>query len=135
MLRSTVGTVDFEPASNYDQRVSDLKVAAAAAASAKAAIRSAELNVGFTRITAPLAGRISNHQVSVGNLSSGSDSATTPALTTIVSLDPIYFYFDMSEGDYLTYQRATAAGKLDSAAPRPPSMCASPTRRSGRARQ
>jgi RND family efflux transporter MFP subunit len=106
---------DFEPASNYDQRVSDLKVAAAATESAKAAIRSAELNVGFTRITAPLTGRISNHQVSVGNLVSGSDSATTPALTTIVSLDPIYFYFDMSEGDYLTYQRATAAGKLDEA--------------------
>ena len=106
---------DFEPASNYDQRVSDLKVATAATESAKAAIRSAELNVGFTRITAPLAGRISNHQVSVGNLVSGSDSATTPALTTIVSLDPIYFYFDMSEGDYLTYQRATAAGKLDEA--------------------
>src|SRR5260370_29597959 len=106
---------DFEPASNSDQRVSDLKVAAAATESAKAAIRSAELNVGFTRITAPLTGRISNHQVSVGNLVSGSDSAATPALTTIVALDPIYFYFDMSEGDYLTYQRATAAGKLDEA--------------------
>jgi membrane fusion protein, multidrug efflux system len=104
---------DFEPASNYDQRVSDLKVAAAATESAKAAIRSAELNVEFTRITTPLGGRISNHQVSIGNLISGSDSATTPALTTIVSLDPIYFYFDMSEGDYLAYQRATAAGKLD----------------------
>jgi RND family efflux transporter MFP subunit len=104
---------DFEPASNYDQRVSDLKVAAAATESAKAAIRSAELNVEFTRITAPLGGRISNHQVSIGNLISGSDSATTPALTTIVSLDPIYFYFDMSEGDYLAYQRATAAGNLD----------------------
>src|ERR1700719_700945 len=77
---------DFEPASNYDQRVSDLKVATAATESAKAAIRSAELNVGLTRITAPLTGRISNHQVSVGNLvsGSGSDSAATPALTTIV---------------------------------------------------
>jgi RND family efflux transporter MFP subunit len=106
---------DFEPASTYDQRVSDLKVASAAVESAKAAIRSAELNVGFTRITAPLTGRISNHQVSVGNLVSGSDSATTPAMTTIVSLDPIYFYFDMSEGDYLAYQRATAAGMLNEA--------------------
>ena len=106
---------DFEPASNYDQRVSDLKVGAAATESAKAAIRSAELNVEFTRITAPLGGRISNHQVSIGNLISGSDSAATPAMTTIVSLDPIYFYFDMSEGDYLTYQRATAAGMLNEA--------------------
>jgi RND family efflux transporter MFP subunit len=106
---------DFEPASTYDQRVSDLKVATAAVESAKAAIRSAELNVGFTRITAPLTGRISNHQVSIGNLVSGSDSATTPAMTTIVSLDPIYFYFDMSEGDYLAYQRAAAAGMLNEA--------------------
>ena len=106
---------DFEPASNYDQRVSDLKVGAAATESAKAAIRSAELNVEFTRITAPLGGRISNHQVSIGNLISGSDSAATPAMTTIVSLDPIYFYFDMSEGDYLAYQRATAAGMLNEA--------------------
>jgi RND family efflux transporter MFP subunit len=106
---------DFEPASTYDQRVSDLKVASAAVESAKAAIRSAELNVGFSRITAPLTGRISNHQVSIGNLVSGSDAATTPAMTTIVSLDPIYFYFDMSEGDYLAYQRATAAGMLNEA--------------------
>src|SRR4051794_9432473 len=106
---------DFEPASTYDQRVSDLKVATAAVESAKAAIRSAELNVGFTRITAPVTGRISNHQVSIGNLISGGDAATTPALTTIVSLDPIYFYFDMSEGDYLAYQRATAAGMLSEA--------------------
>ncbi len=105
---------DFEPASTYDQRVSDLKVASAAVESAKAAIRSAELNVGFSRITAPLTGRISNHQVSIGNLVSGSDAATTPAMTTIVSLDPIYFYFDMSEGDYLAYQRAVAGGRLGS---------------------
>ena len=103
---------DFEPASSYDQRVSELKVATAAIESAKAAIRSAQLNVEFTHITAPLTGRIGNHQVSVGNLVSGSDSASTPALTTIVSLDPIWFYFDMSEGDYLAYQRAAASGKL-----------------------
>ena len=103
---------DFEPASAYDQRVSDLKVATAAVESAKAAIRSAELNVGFTRITAPLTGRISNHQVSIGNLISGGDAGTTPALTTIVSLNPIWFYFDMSESDYLAYERAAKAGKL-----------------------
>ena len=103
---------DFEPASNYDQRVSDLKVALASIESAKAAIRSAQLNVEFTHITAPLSGRISNHQVSVGNLIGGGDSPNAPALTTIVSLDPIWFYFDMSESDYLAYQRAAQAGKL-----------------------
>jgi RND family efflux transporter MFP subunit len=103
---------DFEPASSYDQRLSELKVAAASVESGKAAIRSAELNVEFTHITAPLSGRISNHQVSVGNLIGGGDSPSTAALTTIVSLDPIWFYFDMSESDFLAYERAAKAGKL-----------------------
>jgi RND family efflux transporter MFP subunit len=103
---------DFEAASIYDQRVSDLRVATAAVENAKAAIRSAELNVEFTRITAPVTGRISNHQVSVGNLITGDAGVTAAPLTTIVSLDPIYFYFDMSEADYLAYQRASAAGQL-----------------------
>lgn len=105
---------DYEPASSYDQRVSDLKIAAAAVENAKAAIRSAELNVEFTRITAPITGRISRHQVSIGNLISGGESGSAGLLTTIVSLDPIYFYFDMSEADYLAYERATAKGKLRS---------------------
>jgi RND family efflux transporter MFP subunit len=103
---------DFEPASSYDQRLSEQKIAIASIDSAKAAIRSAQLNVEFTHITAPLSGRISNHQVSVGNLIAGGDSPNTPTLTTIVSLDPIWFYFDMSESDYLAYQRAAQAGKL-----------------------
>jgi RND family efflux transporter MFP subunit len=105
---------DYEPASSYDQRVSDLKVATAAVENAKAAIRSAELNVEFTRITAPITGRISRHQVSIGNLISGGETGSAGLLTTIVSLDPIYFYFDMSEADYLAYERATAKGRMRS---------------------
>ena len=105
---------DFEPASAYDQRVSDLKVATAAVEAAKAAIRTAELNVEFTRITAPMAGRISRHQVSIGNLISGGEGGAATLLTTIVSLDPIYFNFDMSEADYLAYQRATEKGLMRS---------------------
>jgi RND family efflux transporter MFP subunit len=101
---------DFEAASSYDQRVADLRVATAAVENAKAAIRTAQLNVEFTHITAPVSGRIGNHQVSVGNLIAA-DSGGTP-LTTIVSMDPIYFYFDMSESDYLAYERAAAQGRL-----------------------
>ena len=105
----------FEAVSSYDQRVSDLKVAAAAVESAKATIRSAQLNVEFTRITAAVSGRISNHLVSIGNLVSGGEGgAGTTLLTTIVSLDPIYFNFDMSEGDYLAYQRANEKGLMKS---------------------
>ncbi len=105
----------FEPQSNTDQRISDLKVATAAVEAAKAGIRSAELNVEFTHITAPISGRISSHRVSIGNLITGNDSSTATLLTTIVSLDPIYFNFDVSEADYLAYQRATAKGNLQSA--------------------
>jgi RND family efflux transporter MFP subunit len=78
-------------------------------------VRDAELNLEFTQITAPVGGRISRHEVSVGNLVvGGSSAASTTLLTTIVSLDPIYFYFDMSEADYLAYQRAAASGKIRS---------------------
>ncbi|HLH90640.1 MAG TPA: efflux RND transporter periplasmic adaptor subunit [Xanthobacteraceae bacterium] len=104
----------FEPVANYDQRVSEMKVAAAAVESAKAAIRSAQLNVEFTQIKAPVTGRISNHMVSIGNLVSGGEGGSTTLLTTIVSLDPIYFNFDMSESDYLAYERATQKGLMQS---------------------
>src|SRR5262249_20717427 len=63
--------------------------------------------------TAPVTGRIGNHQVSIGNLIAA-DSGGTP-LTTIVSIDPIWFYFDMSESDYLAYERAAAQGRLNQA--------------------
>jgi RND family efflux transporter MFP subunit len=105
---------DFEPAANYDQRVAELKVAADSAEAAKAAIQSAQLNVEFTRIMAPITGRISNHLVSIGNLVSGGEGSATTLLTTIVSLDPIRFGFDMSEADFLAYQRATAKGLMKS---------------------
>jgi len=109
----------YEPQSSTDQRVSDLKVATAAVEAAKAGIRSAELNIEFTHITAPITGRISSHRVSIGNLITGNDSSTATLLTTIVSLDPIYFNFDVSEADYLAYQRANAKGDLQSARDNP----------------
>ena len=111
---SELKTKGFEPVANYDQRVSEVKVAAAAVESAKAAIRSAELNVEFTQIKAAVSGRISNHLVSIGNLVSGGEGSGTTLLTTIVSLDPIYFNLDMSEADYLAYQRATERGLMKS---------------------
>lgn len=91
--------------------------AQAGAATVKAdesALDLAKLNLEFTHITAPMGGRISSHQVSIGNLVIGGASGTTTLLTTIVSLDPIYLVFDMSEADYLEYQRAVATGELKS---------------------
>jgi RND family efflux transporter MFP subunit len=107
---------DFMSAATFDQRNAETRGAASAVESARAAVRQAELNLVFTQVTAPLGGRTSRHMVSVGNLVNGGDTGTgtTTLLTTIVSLDPIYFYFDMSEAQYLAYQRAVAAGKLKS---------------------
>lgn len=103
---------DYLAASDYDSRVQQTKAAEATLDAARAQVRDAELNLEFTRIIAPVTGRISAHQVSVGNLiggggTGGSSSATL--LTTIVSLDPIYFNFDMSEADYQTFQRAVGS--------------------------
>src|SRR5262245_44002007 len=105
---------DFSAKSTYDQQVEEVRGATAAVASAEAAVHAAELNLEFTRVTAPQSGRISRHQVSIGNLVSGGDSANTTMLTTIVSLDPIYLEFDMSEQDFLGYQRAAQTGRLKS---------------------
>lgn len=95
-----------------DERMQEMQVAAAGVEVARANVRTAELDVGYTRITAPMDGRISKREVSIGNLIAGGSAGTPTLLTTIVSLDPIYFEFDMSEGDYLRYNRAIADGRL-----------------------
>jgi RND family efflux transporter MFP subunit len=105
---------DYLSQSTYDQRMQEMQSAAADAQVATAAINAAQLNLAFTRISSPSSGRIGRHQVSVGNLISGGDGGVTTLLTTIVSLDPIHFVFDMSEADFLAYQRAVQAGKLQS---------------------
>ncbi len=68
---------------------------------AKAQIRDAKFDLDHTRISAPFTGRIGTHQVSVGNLVAGSRGASSPTtlLATLVSLDPVYLNFDMSEAD------------------------------------
>jgi RND family efflux transporter MFP subunit len=103
---------DNIPAATYDERQSEVRSATGALEAAHAAIRSAELDLEFTHVTAPMAGHISRHQVSIGNLVFGGSSPTTTLLTTIVSTDPIYCVFDLSEADLLSYQRAAAQGRL-----------------------
>ncbi len=97
---------DFGSAENVDQRAADESAAQAAIDTAKAAIMDARLDLEYARITAPFSGRMGAHLVSVGSLVSGSRGGTSPTtlLATIVSLDPIYLDFDMSEADYQAYQ-------------------------------
>ncbi len=99
---------DFGTAENVDQRAAEQQGALAAIATAKAAIRDAQLDLEFSRVVSPFTGRMGAHLVSVGSLVSGSrgGSTSTTLLATVVSLDPIHLDFDMSEADYLAYQRA-----------------------------
>jgi RND family efflux transporter MFP subunit len=97
----------FGTAETVDQRAADLRTNEAAIETAKATIRDASLDLEFSRVTAPFTGRIGRHLESVGNLVSGSrgGSGPTTLLATVVSLDPIYLDFDMSESDYHAWQR------------------------------
>lgn len=79
---------------------------------ARSAYADAKLNLEFAEVKAPVTGRVSRHLVSVGNLVTGGDNNAT-LLTTVVSLDPIHFYFDASESDLLKYIRLDQAGKRE----------------------
>jgi membrane fusion protein, multidrug efflux system len=97
----------FGTEQTVDQRTADQRTGQAAVDDAKAQIRDAEFDLNHTRITAPFTGRIGSHLISVGNLIAGSRAGTSPTtlLATLVSIDPIYLNFDMSEADYMTFQR------------------------------
>ena len=99
---------------DYDDRIEAVSAAKAALAAAQAQVEQAELDLGYTEIRAPVTGRISRHEVSAGNLITGGYSGDVTLLTTIVSLDPIHFDFDVSEANYLAYQRATERGVMPS---------------------
>jgi multidrug efflux system membrane fusion protein len=98
---------------DFTQRSANLSVARAQLQVAGASLKSAELNLEWTVVRAPISGQISNHKVDVGNLVIGGAQENT-LLTTIVSLDPIHFVFDASEADYLRYTRLGLLGKRGS---------------------
>ena len=99
----------FASKSAYDARVAQSRSADAAVAEARAQVQARALDVGYTRITSPIAGRVSDHRVDVGNLVSV-QAAPPTLLTTVVSIDPIHFAFTGSEAVYLKYQRANREG-------------------------
>lgn len=101
---------EFATQETVDQRTSDQDFSKAAVEDAKARIRDAELDLEYSQVRAPFTGRIGARQVSIGSLVAGSRSATSPTtlLATLVSLDPLYLDFDMSESDFLTFSRERA---------------------------
>ena len=94
----------------YDSRAASLEQADANVEAAQAALDSAALDLSFTRVTAPISGKISRALVTEGNLVASGQTL----LTTLVSLDPIYVRFDGDEQAYLKYikiAREAAAAK------------------------
>ena len=102
------GLVEIQAVSQeeFDALNAALLTATSDLEAARAAMRAAQLDVEFTRITAPVSGRISWRRVDVGN----AVRADETLLTTIVSVDPIHFAFQGSEAMYLKYKRENPGG-------------------------
>ena len=117
----------------HDRRGSFAQESAAQVAAVEAALRAAELNLEFTQVTSPISGRVGRAIVTEGNLvSSGPGEATL--LTTVVSLDPVYAYFDADEQIFLKYTAGGDKGAESQARSIAASAWRSPTRRASRAR-
>lgn len=97
--------------SDLDQAIAAQGEAAASIQSAEANLSKAKLDLEFTKVTAPVAGRTSRERITVGNLVANDSTL----LTTIVSLDPIYVYFDVDERTLLDIQRRIREKTMKSA--------------------
>jgi multidrug efflux system membrane fusion protein len=95
-----------------DSRSKAEREAAAAIQSSLASVEMAKLNMEYSGVTAPISGRIGRKMITVGNLVNGNQGEST-LLATIVSMDPIYCYFDVDEGAILKYQQLAREGKED----------------------
>jgi len=96
-----------------DERKSTVAQAEANVAGAEAALEAASLNLNFTRVTSPIDGRVSRAEVTRGNLVTGGSNGGT-LLSSVVSMDPIYLYFDADEQSYLRYTQMAHDGKQPS---------------------
>lgn len=92
----------------FDERINAARVAGADVRGAQAALDAARLNLAYTRITAPVTGRVSRAEITVGNLVA--PGAASPALTTVVSVSPVYASFEIDEQSYLRYTAPGAGG-------------------------
>jgi multidrug efflux system membrane fusion protein len=99
----------------HERRAAFANESVAQVAAVEAALRAAELNLEFTRVTSPIDGRVSRAIVTEGNLVSSGAEATL--LTTVVSFDPIYAYFDADEQVFLKYTAIAANGGRSNARP------------------
>ena len=102
--------------SDLDRLRSRVAAADAGLAAAQARVQQRSLDVGFTKVRAPISGRISDRRVDPGNLvQGGGNGGEGTLLTTINALDPVYFTFDASEALFLKARRARESGAASSA--------------------
>jgi RND family efflux transporter MFP subunit len=103
-----------------DERKSTVAQGEANVAGAEAALETASLNLNWTRVTSPIDGRVSRAEVTRGNLVTGGTNGGT-LLSSVVSMDPIYLYFDGDEQTYLKYSQMARSGERPSSrnAPNP----------------
>jgi multidrug efflux system membrane fusion protein len=92
-----------------DERKSTLAQTEANVGGSQAALEAAALNLNFTRVTSPIDGRVSRAEVTRGNLVTGGTNGGT-LLTSVVSMDPMYLYFDADEQSFLRYAQMPRAG-------------------------
>lgn len=100
----------FVSRDNFDIRQEASRSAQADIAAAEAVVRQRALDLEFTRVRAPVSGRISDRRADPGTLLAGGNGGEATLLTTINAVDPIYFTFDVSEALLLKAQRERAAG-------------------------
>lgn len=100
---STKNAISIE---TFDSRSAELEQAKARLRSVSAALEVAKLNLGYTKITAPISGRVSRALITKGNLV----AAGNTLLTTIVSVDKVYAYFDADEKTFLKYMKLAKEG-------------------------
>lgn len=94
------------PKRTYDERQSNSEIARSAVSAAEAKLARAELDLNYAHLKAPISGRVSRAEITVGNLVEAGPGA--PLLTTIVSSDGIYADFDVDEQTYLQFVRSTS---------------------------
>jgi multidrug efflux system membrane fusion protein len=95
---------------DYDEKQNAAREAAANVKAAQAALESARVNLTYTNIVAPVSGRVSRAEMTLGNVVA--NGANAPLLTTLVSVSPIYASFDVDEQTYLRYLSHDAKGTV-----------------------
>jgi RND family efflux transporter MFP subunit len=111
--------------SDLDRTAAARDVDIANIAADKAVIASRQLDLGYTKVIAPVSGRVSRYVVTVGNLIQSGDQNGGTLLTTIVSVDPMYAYFDVDEPTVQRVGQLIREGRADSAPERewPVALC------------